>query len=341
MRCALGGNGKLEKRDDHGNVTIEARNLVVAVPGRRLLNNVSLTVFPTEFVGLMGPSGAGKTTLMNALNGYTRPTGGQVLLNGNDLYECYAQFATYLGYVPQDDIIHRELTVGEALYFTARLRLPGDYRQSEIRNRVREVLKQLDLEATEHVPIGSAEKKGISGGQRKRVNLAMELLTDPLVLFLDEPTSGLSSEDALLVMRLLRRLADAGKTILLTLHQPSLEAYRLMDNLVLVSKDKGSSDPGQLVYYGPAHPNAAHFFNPKAASKPDPLPDDIFKGLSQRPSAEWAADYHRSNYYRQFVTARSGTSFAGRAAQGNDRSSALRCVPSVADADSPLFDDQT
>ncbi len=88
----------------------------MAVPGRRLLDNVSLTVFPTEFVGLMGPSGAGKTTLMNALNGYTRPTGGQVLLNGSDLYACYAQFATYLGYVPQDDILHRELTVGEALY---------------------------------------------------------------------------------------------------------------------------------------------------------------------------------------------------------------------------------
>ena len=107
-------------------------------------------------------------------------------------------------------------------------------------------------------------------------------------------------------MRLLRRLADSGKTILLTVHQPSLEAYRLMDNLVLVSKDKGSSEPGQLVYYGPAHPNAAHFFNPNVASKPDPLPDDIFKGLSQRPSAEWAADYRRSNYYRQFVTARGG-----------------------------------
>ncbi len=171
---------------------------------------------------------------------------------------------------------------------------------------MREVLKQLDLEATENVLIGSAEKKGISGGQRKRVNLAMELLTDPLVLFLDEPTSGLSSEDAAPRDALLRRLADSGKTILLTVHQPGLEAYRLMDNLALVSKDKGSSEPGQLVYYGPAHPNAAHFFNPNVASKPDPLPDDIFKGLSQRPSAEWAADYRRSNYYRQFVTARGG-----------------------------------
>jgi len=298
----LTGKGTLEKKDDHGNVTIEARNLGVDVPGRRLLERVSLTVFPTEFVGLMGPSGAGKTTLMNALNGYTRPSSGQVLLNGHDLYASYAQFASYLGYVPQDDIIHRELTVGEALYYTARLRLP-DYREPEIRSRIREVLKSLDLTPTENVLIGSAEKKGISGGQRKRVNLAMELLTDPLVLFLDEPTSGLSSEDALLVMRLLRKLADSGKTILLTVHQPSLEAYRLMDNLILVSKDKGSEDPGRLVYYGPAHPAAAHFFNPND-SNPNPIPDEIFKGLSQRPSAEWAGLYQQSKYHHQFVAER-------------------------------------
>jgi ABC transport system ATP-binding/permease protein len=298
----LTGKGTLEKKDDHGNVTIEARNLGVEVPGRRLLDHVSLTVFPTEFVGLMGPSGAGKTTLMNALNGYTHPTSGQVLLNGHDLYASYAQFASYLGYVPQEDIIHRELTVGEALYYTARLRLP-DYREPEIRSRIREVLQSLDLTPTENVLIGSAEKKGISGGQRKRVNLAMELLTDPLVLFLDEPTSGLSSEDALLVMRLLRRLADAGKTILLTVHQPSLEAYRLMDNLILVAKDKGSGDPGRLVYYGPAHPAAAHFFNPNDTN-PNPIPDEIFKGLSQRPSAEWAGLYEQSKYHRQFVVDR-------------------------------------
>jgi energy-coupling factor transporter ATP-binding protein EcfA2 len=133
----------------------------------------------------------------------------------------------------------------------------------------------------------------------------MELLTDPLVLFLDEPTSGLSSEDALLVMRLLRKLADSGKTILLTVHQPSLEAYRLMDNLILVGKDKGSEEPGRLVYYGPAHPAAAHFFNPNEQA-PNPIPDEIFKGLSKRPTAEWAGLYERSNYHRQFVVARAG-----------------------------------
>src|SRR5207302_11196549 len=127
------------------------------------------------------------------------------------------------------------LTVAQALYYSARLRLPLDFRKEHIRERIQDVLRQLDLVGTENVLVGSPERRGISGGQRKRVNLAMELLTDPLVLFLDEPTSGLSSEDALTVMRLLRRLADAGKTILLTIHQPSREVYQLMDNLALVA----------------------------------------------------------------------------------------------------------
>ncbi|MCA8998535.1 MAG: FHA domain-containing protein, partial [Planctomycetaceae bacterium] len=184
----LTANQTFERRDYRGNVTIEAKDVSVVVPGKKLLEEISLTIYPTEFVGLMGPSGAGKTTLMNALNGYTRPTSGQILFNGQDLYENYGQFAHQLGYVPQDDIIHRDLTVGQALYYTAKLRLPPDTSDEEIRARIKKVIKQLGLEGTEEVLIGSPEKKGISGGQRKRVNLAMELLTDPSVLFLDEPT---------------------------------------------------------------------------------------------------------------------------------------------------------
>src|SRR5205807_1364578 len=157
--------------------------------------------------------------------------------NGEDLYEHYGQFAALIGYVPQDDIIHRDLTVGQALYYNARLRLPRDFSNADIADRISKVLNQLELQGARDVLIGSPEKKGISGGQRKRVNLAMELLTDPLILFLDEPTSGLSSEDALMVMRLLRELSNGGKTILLTIHQPSPEVFRLLDNLVVVSRD--------------------------------------------------------------------------------------------------------
>src|SRR5205085_9777527 len=141
-------------------------------------------------------------------------------------------------------------------YYSARLRLPRDFSDADVHRRIRTVLEQLELRGAEDVRIGSPEKKGISGGQRKRVNLAMELLTDPLVLFLDEPTSGLSSEDALMVLKVLRELADAGKTILITIHQPSLEVFRLLDNLVLVSRDAGSQDPGRLIYYGRAYPDA-------------------------------------------------------------------------------------
>jgi len=315
----LTAGGALEKRDYRNNVTVEACSITVEVPRRRLLEDVSLTIFPGEFVGLMGPSGAGKTTLMNVLNGYTPPSGGEVYLNGQSLYGNYAQFSIYLGYVPQDDIIHRDLTVYQALYYTARLRLPGDFSESEIKNRIEQVLKQLGLEATRNVLIGSPEKKGISGGQRKRVNLAMELLTDPLVLFLDEPTSGLSSEDALMVMKLLRGLADQGKTILLTIHQPSLEAYRQMNNLVLVGKDKGSPEAGRLVYYGPAYPDAIDFFNPNGVPdlKPghDPLPDEVFRGYQpaeddtrrlRLTTKEWATRYQQSQYFRDYVESRAG-----------------------------------
>jgi ABC-type multidrug transport system ATPase subunit len=304
----LTSEGNLEKRDERGNLTLEANGITVEVPGKRLIENISLTIFPSEFVGLMGPSGAGKTTLMNALNGYTPPTAGEVLLNGQSVYAHYAQFAPRLGYVPQDDVIHRDLTVGQALYYSARLRLPPDFRNADIQARIGEVLRQLGLEGTEEVLIGSPEKKGISGGQRKRVNLAMELLTDPLVLFLDEPTSGLSSEDALMVMKVLRGLADAGKTILLTIHQPSLEVYRLMDNLVLVARDPGAPGAGKLVYYGPAYPDAVHFFNPDGlpGARPgvDPSPDEVLRGLAKRPTAEWEQRYAASRYRQQYVTER-------------------------------------
>ena len=305
-RYTFRGDGTFAGGDcrDQG-VTLEARGVCVDVQARRLLDGISLTVKPTEFVGLMGPSGAGKTTLMNALNGYTEPSEGGVYLNGMSLYDHYDEFRNFLGYVPQDDIIHSNLTVGQALYFTARLRLPLDYSEDDIRQRIDKVLTQLNLQGTENVLIGSAEKKGISGGQRKRVNLAMELLTDPLVLFLDEPTSGLSSEDALIVMKVLRKLADSGKTIILTLHQPSLEAYRLMNNLILVGRNKEPTAPGILAYYGPAYPEALTFFNPPQEPSSPPLaelnPDHLFRGMANRPATEWNSLYKATPMYHEFV----------------------------------------
>src|SRR5262249_44017216 len=161
-----------------------------------------------------------------------------------------------------------------------------------VETRVREVIQQLGLGGIEDVPIGTPAQRGISGGQRKRVNLALELLTSPLVLFLDEPTTGLSSEEALGVLRLLPDLPDSGKTVILTLHQPGLEAFRLLDNLALVARDPNSTQPGRLVYYGPAYPDAITFFNPggvpNARPGTDPTPEEVLRGLARRPTREWA-----------------------------------------------------
>jgi ABC-type multidrug transport system ATPase subunit/pSer/pThr/pTyr-binding forkhead associated (FHA) protein len=236
-------DGRLEQWNYRERLVVEARQVGVRVGDKWLIRDISLTLFPRELVALMGPSGAGKTTLLMCLCGYLRPSQGEVLFNGESLYDNYARFSPFMGYVPQDDIMHRELTVREALYYSARLRLPPDYTDAEIHQRIKTVIAQLGLEGCEDVLIGSPERKGISGGQRKRVNLAMELLTDPLVLFLDEPTSGLSSEDALLVVEALRKLADSGKTVVVTIHQPGLDVYRLFDQLILIAKDRNSPGP--------------------------------------------------------------------------------------------------
>ena len=307
----LTSTGGIEKRDYRGDLTIEANAISVAVPGKRLLEDVSLTIYPSELVGLMGPSGAGKSTLMMAFNGYTPPTEGQVFFNGEDLYSAYGHFCSQIGYVPQDDIMHRDLTVRQALYYTAKLRLPKDTTEEELEQRIQQILTQLGLQGVQDVIIGSPEKKGISGGQRKRVNLAMELLTDPSVLFLDEPTSGLSSEDALMVMKLLRELANSGKTILITIHQPSLESFRLMDQLIVVAKDSDTVEPGRLVYFGPAYPNSILFFNPEPQTGPMQLPDNLspdklLRGLHQGRTTEWLRRYDLSEYKRHYVNDRAG-----------------------------------
>lgn len=298
-------NGQLEQWNYRDRLVVDARDLGVRARDRWLIDGISLSLFPRELVALMGPSGAGKSTLMRCLSGHLQPTKGEVLFNGESLFQNYARFSPFLGYLPQDDIMHRELTVREALYYSARLRLPDDYSDREIFQRIETVVAQLGLEGSEDVIIGSPERQGVSGGQRKRVNLAMELLTDPLILFLDEPTSGLSSEDALIVMEVLRKLADSGKTLVVTIHQPSLEIFRRFDQLILIAKDRGNTEPGRLVYYGPAYPDAVHFFNPDGLPhvKPgtDPSPDEVLRGLGRRPAAQWAFAYQHSQYYQDFV----------------------------------------
>ena len=304
--------GALQK-SYQGDILLQAEHLRVDVTDeqggmKRLLDDISFTVYPTEFVGIMGPSGAGKTTLLMSMIGTLRPNHGRTMLNGDDLGAQYDRYRNTIGYVPQEDIIHDELTVYEALYYAAKLRFPPDTSSQEIAARIDRILHDLEIGATRDVRIGSPNRKGISGGQRKRVNLAMELLTEPSLLCLDEPTSGLASEDALNVITLLRRLADGGRTILMTIHQPSPQVYRKLDNVLYLAD-------GEQVYYGPAYPDSMLYFHPEIRTN-SPQAEEILADpgsclrpltIAKRagePMETFAARYRQSAYHREYVEER-------------------------------------
>ncbi|MBP9112706.1 MAG: ATP-binding cassette domain-containing protein, partial [Polyangiaceae bacterium] len=242
---------------------IEAWDLLLEVPDRddktavkTLLDHVSFKALPGDMIALMGPSGAGKTTLLLTLNGYMPPTSGQVRVNGEDLYVIYDALRGSIGYVPQDDIVHPELTVFEAVRYSAQFRLPPDYSDEEIDARVTQTLKDLGLEGVANLQIGKPEKKVLSGGQRKRVNIALELVTDPVILFLDEPTSGLAADDTTALISLLAELTKrTGKTIVMTIHQPAKDEFEKF-NLAFIMGYGGIP-----VYFGPTGNDAYRFFS--------------------------------------------------------------------------------
>ena len=303
----------LSSFDTRGDESIETIDVGVSVSGRTLLEGVSMVVQPRELVAIMGPSGAGKSTLLSVINGNVVPSKGAVTIGGLDLHEHYELFRGRIGYVPQDDILHADLTVWQALWYAARLRLPSDSSDEEIRRRITRVIEQLGLDGTENTRIGDQRKRGVSGGQRKRVNLAMELLTDPPILVLDEPTSGLSSTDALAVVQLLRELANSGKTILMTIHQPSLEAYVRFDTVAVIARDKSTKQVGRLAWYGRAWPEAIDFFDPRdSESQPPVNVDGLLRGLGRKPIAEWVRRWEASTAKSIWVDRRiNGTKSAG------------------------------
>ncbi len=241
---------------------IEAWDLFLEVPDRdqpgamkTLLDHVSFKALPGDMIALMGPSGAGKTTLLLTLNGYLPPTSGQVRINGEDLYLIYDALRGSIGYVPQDDIVHPELTVFEAVRYSAQFRLPPDYSDEEIDRRVEETLRDLGLESVMNLQIGKPEKKVLSGGQRKRVNIALELVTDPVILFLDEPTSGLAADDTTALITLLADLTKrTGKTIVMTIHQPAKDEYEKFNLAFIMGYG------GVPTYFGPSGEPAYRFF---------------------------------------------------------------------------------
>ncbi len=211
--------------------------------GRAGLQNINMAEHGGKLIGLMGASGSGKSTLLNVLNGSEKPSSGRVLVNGIDIHEHPEKIEGVIGFIPQDDLLIEDLTVFENLYYAARLCF-GHYSKQEIVQLVEKVLLNLGLSETRDLKVGSPMQKIISGGQRKRLNIGLELLREPTLLFVDEPTSGLSSRDSENIMDLLKELALRGKMVFVVIHQPSSDIFKMFDTLIIL--DVG----GFQIYYG-------------------------------------------------------------------------------------------
>ena len=241
--------------DSRSKIRIDVVNISRQIKGRggvkiNLLDGISLSIEPNEFVGLLGPSGAGKSSLIEAMNGVRPAKNGNVLVNHLDINRHFDSLKQSIGYVPQEDVIHRELSVYRTLYYVARLRLSRDVSKREIDQIVNEVMDVCGLAERRNVSVNK-----LSGGQRKRVSIAVELITKPSVIFLDEPTSGLdpSTEDR--IMRLFKQIADSGRTIVMTTH--AMENVKMFDKIAVLMR-------GRLVFFGKPedglkHLNAANF----------------------------------------------------------------------------------
>ena len=243
-------DGLLTLYDESGSVRIDALDLVqIGTSAAVLLDDISLCIPPRSFVALVGASGAGKSTLLDALSGLRPAVRGSVLYNGQDFYQHRAAFSQQIGYVPQDEIIHRDLTVERALYYAAKLRLPSDFSPAQITQRIDEVLDDVEMRHRRSLLI-----KQLSGGQRKRVSIALELLANPSVFFLDEPTSGLDPGLDRKMMLLLRKLADKGHTIILVTHATS--NINVCDYVCFLAQG------GRVAYYGPPEDATTYFEQP-------------------------------------------------------------------------------
>jgi ABC-type multidrug transport system ATPase subunit len=277
--------GHLERVNESSGIRLDAINLNQYIgQNKNILQNISLSIAPREFTAVVGVSGAGKSTLLAALNGFKPANRGKVFINGSDLYRNFNSHRSQLGYVPQQDIIHYELTVFEALKYAAKLRLPGDTKQESRYKRIIEVIETLNLSEQRDLQISK-----LSGGQRKRVSIGVELLTKPGLFFLDEATSGLDPGMESEMMRLLRLLADQGHTIIIVTH--ATRNVNRCDEVAFLAKG------GHLAYYGPPE-QALHYFGVSEF-------DDIYVKLEKESSpGEWAKKYRESPQYKQFISQR-------------------------------------
>lgn len=275
-------DGTLTEYADTGEVCLQAHGLTVTVDGGKvLLDNVTFPVGEKCLLAIVGPSGSGKSTLLRALTGLRPADQGVVTYDGRDLYRDYAELRSRIGLVPQDDILHSVLTVRRALLYAAELRFPDDTSPRERERRVDEVLIQLGLDHRADTRISA-----LSGGQRKRVSVALELLTKPSLLFLDEPTSGLDPGLDKSVMHLLRDLADDGRTVAVVTH--SVANLDVCDRLLVMAPG------GKIAYFGPPG-EALPFlgFDDWA---------DVFLAFDD-PTRDWAGEYARSPLHQKYITA--------------------------------------
>ncbi|KQX13441.1 ABC transporter ATP-binding protein [Streptomyces sp. Root431] len=273
--------GQLEEFVDTGSVSFSARHLTVTVDGgKKILQDVSFGVPEKSLIGVIGPSGSGKSTLLKALTGYRPANEGDVLYDNRSLYKQFAELRQRIGLVPQDDILHKELTVQKALRYAAKLRFPGDTATAEREARIDEVLRELKLDIHREKKVTS-----LSGGQRKRVSVALELLTKPSLIFLDEPTSGLDPGMDRDVMQLLRGLADDGRTVLVVTH--SVAELGLCDKLLVMAPG------GSVAYFGPPE-EALNFFGYSTWA-------DVFSAFENYRDYDWAGRWKGSQHYQMYA----------------------------------------
>ncbi|KOV94198.1 ABC transporter ATPase [Streptomyces sp. NRRL B-1140] len=272
---------RLEEFVDTGEVSFSARHLTVTVDGgKQILKDVSFGVPEKSLIAVIGPSGSGKSTLLKALTGYRPANQGEVLYDNRNLYKQFAELRQRIGLVPQDDILHKELTVKKALKYAAKLRFPADTTGAEREARIDEVLRELKLDIHKDKKVTS-----LSGGQRKRVSVALELLTKPSLIFLDEPTSGLDPGMDRDVMQLLRGLADDGRTVLVVTH--SVAELAICDKLLVMAPG------GSVAYFGPPD-EALNFFGYDTWA-------DVFSAFENYRDYDWAGRWKGSQHYQMYA----------------------------------------
>ena len=278
-------HGLLHRSQEDDSIRVDVLNLAKQVtPQLNLLHNVTFTILPREFVAIVGVSGSGKSTLMDAVSGVRPATAGTVLYNKAEYYPQMDVYRSAIGYVPQDDIVPAELTVYKALYYAARLRLPQDTSEAELKERLDDVIDDLGLEQRRDTPIHL-----LSGGQRKRVSIGAELISKPSLFFLDEPTSGLDPGLEGRMMQLLRKLADQGRTVVLITH--ATQNVELCDQVLFLARG------GYVAFYGSPQ-DALQYFGVAKFS-------DIYIRLEQELTPEeWAGRFVASPFYTHNVGTR-------------------------------------